>query len=248
MDDYWVEARSDEEIRSICKRALQNLGLALHSTIDICSVVRAREVFTVFGIKRLTFEELDDVDMEVDDGRTVYARDTVSIQVRKSVGAAARAGSPRARMTLAHELGHGYLHQGLTLHRKTIEPLRPAHIPPARSAEHQAKVFGAAFLMPDELVADCKTATDIATKCLVSAEAARIRFELLCRASRRLEMAQRMKVLARELRKSSASAPDEAKFILEPCTSCGQSKVFPVGSKFMCQNCDRVSDGFQDGD
>jgi Zn-dependent peptidase ImmA (M78 family) len=99
------------------------------------------------------------------------------IEVRQSVFEDAKAGKPRARMTLAHELGHVYLnHVGPPQHRTATQTGAPAFIKPANSTEHQAKVFAAALLMPKALAQQYSSADEIASKTGVSFEAAEIRF------------------------------------------------------------------------
>ncbi|MGI3899942.1 MAG: ImmA/IrrE family metallo-endopeptidase [Janthinobacterium lividum] len=218
MLDYIVDSRSNEEVRALALDALRELKVDAHRQIDVFGILTAGTIMTVFGPKRLVYEEMSDLEMESDDGRTVYAKRTVTIELKKSVAEAARSGSARARMTVAHELGHAFLHQGRTLYRKTAEPTRPAFIPPACSAEHQAKVFAASFLMPEALVQRCNSAAEIALKCLVSFQAAEIRFELLDRLKRRRDNARRMSLLSKELRTENTSQ-FAIKYLPDPCPS-----------------------------
>lgn len=248
MKDYIVDLRSDEFLRSVAETFLRENEADLSQPVDILALVKKSPINSVYGSKRLVFEQLDDKEMGDADGLTSFARDTVSIQIKKSVGESARIGAPRARMTIAHELAHSLLHRRLTLARRTVEFARPEYIEPARSAERQAKVCGAALLMPDSMLRSCSSPQDIVETCLVSLEAAAIQFKLMDGARSRRANAARMRALAQELRQNDTLPSTRIPFLSDLCSACGHATVMPVGCKFLCQNCDNVSDGFQNGD
>jgi hypothetical protein len=123
-------------------------------------------------------------------------------------------------------------------------------IRPFESAEHQAKIFAAAFLINDEIAERLNSAEEISVEFGISLESARIYFRQLSQRRNRGNAVQNVQRMADEVR--AALLPPKrtltVNFLLEPCSVCGNSTVFPIGHKFMCQTCDTVFDRFQDGD
>lgn len=112
-------------------------------------------------------------------------------------------------------------------------------------------VFAAAFLINDNSARKLKSADDIAVQFGLSLEAARIYFEQMLEEIERPASAERVNRMAAEFKAAIAektSTKPTIAFLNDPCPSCGQPKLFPVGHKFMCHACNKVSDGFQDGD
>ena len=105
--------------------------------------------------------------------RNVYAYfDPVSdtMTIREDVYERACAGNPRDRFTIAHEIGHFFLHhRGFVLCREQDDKKIPVYCDP----EWQANTFAGFLLMPPELVGDL-TVNEIARKCGASVTAARI--------------------------------------------------------------------------
>jgi hypothetical protein len=96
--------------------------------------------------------------------------------LRRSVFEQGERDEPRARMTFLHELVHIVLHPGAPKARMTGGNFTPKHIKPFNSAERQARVTAAAFLMPRPTVFRAKSPEDLQAWCRVSAQAAGIRF------------------------------------------------------------------------
>jgi hypothetical protein len=83
---------------------------------------------------------------------------------------------PRARWTLAHELGHFVLHEAISKPR-AVNPIRKSIIKHAyNSAEWQANKFAAHFLMPEHIASQFQAPEELAQNCNVSLTAARKRF------------------------------------------------------------------------
>ena len=131
---------------------------------------------TLYGRKKLLFLVVDDGELGKADAKTEFAKGVVTISVERSVRDQARLGVGRARMTLAHELAHAVMHHGTPLFRLISEvgPTALAKETAYESAEHQAKVFAAAFLIHDEDAALMRDAEEISAQFGVSIEAARI--------------------------------------------------------------------------
>src|SRR5262249_33696882 len=99
----------------------------------------------------------------------VVSVDERIMKVRESVHEGARMRVPRYRMTLAHEVGHMALnHTGAPKSRIPGVGAREVFISPAKSAERQASVFAAAFLMPRAQVRQCTSPADVARRLNVS--------------------------------------------------------------------------------
>lgn len=94
------------------------------------------------------------------------------LKIRQSVYLGACHGNGRDRFTIAHELGHFFLHQDaeLTLARPNSYGQK---IPAYRDPEWQANTFASEFLIPHDLVKGM-TPEEVSVKCGTSLEAARI--------------------------------------------------------------------------
>jgi hypothetical protein len=253
-DDYKVDGLSNARIRDFGKRARKHLGLANAEFIQVLDLESVTEIWTVQGPKPFRLEVVCDADLPDDSGVTIYDGSRILVRIPRRIRHDAHLGHGYARFTIPHELGHGTLHlnkllQGASMPRRRIGNVRPKWIPKFQSAEHQAMVFAAAFLINDDIARRLKSADEIAVQFGISREAARIYFEEMLEEMERPAMAERLKHLADELAASvTETAKPKISFLSDPCTVCGQQKVFPVGHKFMCQACDTVYDRFQDGD
>ncbi len=94
---------------------------------------------------------------------------------------------PYNRFTFAHELGHLALGHKGTRSRAVMgrDFRKQANIPGVWQEEAEAHQWAGAFLMPTRMVLQCKTASELASRCGVSPEAARIRTENLKQRIRR---------------------------------------------------------------
>lgn len=154
-------------------------------------------------------------------------------------------------MTLAHELAHAVLHHSVPLFRlvgaagATDLAQDGAHT----SAEHQAKVFAAAFLIHDEDAAKMVSAEEISEQFGVSLQAAKICFDRLAQKAERQRSGERVRKSADQtialLKEKSAN---QRTYLSDPCTGCHAAALIPLGVKVLCDNCGFVGDRYQDGD
>ncbi|RWM02076.1 MAG: ImmA/IrrE family metallo-endopeptidase [Mesorhizobium sp.] len=93
------------------------------------------------------------------------------IALREDVYAKAWAGDGRARFTVAHEIGHLFLHTGRPMARASSR----ANIPKFRLSEPQANQFAAELLMPRRFMNQLDAVHTVALRHGVSIEAARNR-------------------------------------------------------------------------
>ncbi len=121
------------------------------------------------------------------DGVEAYTQfDPPSITVRDYVYENAASQDGRARMTLAHELGHLVMHKSaVPMNRAPGKYSSLQQLPKFASAEWQANTFASAFLLPEWLVREYDNDTDVASAFSVSLAAARVRREKLGLTSQR---------------------------------------------------------------
>ena len=155
-DDYMVDPLSDADVRENAKRLRRFLKLADAERIDPLVMEQVTEIWTVRGVKPFRFEIVADVDLPNDSGLTFYDGSALLVQIPRRIRHDAFMGDGYARYTIAHELGHASLHldkliQGAAMPRRQIGNAVSTWIPKFKSAEHQAMVFGGAFLINDKL-------------------------------------------------------------------------------------------------
>jgi Zn-dependent peptidase ImmA (M78 family) len=146
------------------------LGIGPNEVPSAAAVIARLE--TVYGAEFIV--QPDDV---MGDKEAYATSNPPRIFVRHSICAAMMRDEPRARMTLAHEAMHLDLHPGAPKARVARGNITPGHIKPYQSAERQARVAAAAFLMPRNIVAESKSAEALRAHCRVSTQAAQIRFD-----------------------------------------------------------------------
>ncbi len=247
-DDYRVKPLSNSEIRELAKKARRFFGVADNHYVDVLTCLRSPSIWTVRGAQRLNFQVRRDSEMGKDDGSTSYGKGVITIAIKQSVHDEAFLGVGRARNTLAHELGHGVMHDRVLMARRTVGNVTPKWVKPFESAEHQAKVFAPAFLIDDAVAETLSSAEEISVKFGVSLESAKIYHEQLTELRNKEKSREKILRMAEEFRALSAPPLFKIRYMNELCPSCGRQTVFPVGHKFMCQTCDNVFDRFQDGD
>jgi hypothetical protein len=251
-DDYRVNPRSDAEVRDLARKARAKFGFANVSRLDPIECLKHDRIETAFGEKRLFLDARPDAELGEDDAFTSYdflpdGRPLVRITVKDSVYQQARLGLGRARMTLAHELGHAIMHQGVRMARRSQGNLRYASIATYESAEHHARVFAAAFLIHSGIARELDSDEEISVEFGVSIEAARIYLQERRTNAARIETGRRIRRFAKELREFGT--PSRSIHFLDAlCIVCSEKTLFPVGHQIMCQTCDTVFNRPQDGD
>ena len=247
-DDYRVKGRSNLEIRQLAKKTREFFGIEGDRRVDVLACLATKSIWTVKGKKQLNSQIRPDAELGTADGITSHGKDFVTIAVKRSVRDAAFMGDGRARNTLAHELDHAVIHNGVEMPRRALGNITPKWLNPFESAEHQVRVFAPAFLINDLIAETLSSADEISIEFGISDESAKIYFDDLTALRNRELAAEKIRRIAEEFRESVTPVISKLHFINDACTVCGHQTVFPVGSKFMCQTCDTVFDRFQDGD
>jgi IrrE N-terminal-like domain len=251
-DDWRVTGRSDEEVRAIAERTKSECGVARLRPVNVLRILKSGSIPTLYGRKKLVFNVVDDEDLGTIDGKTEFSSDTVTISIKRSVRDRAEMGVGRDRMTLAHELGHGVMHHGAPKfrHAGAIGATTLSKVSAFESAEHQAKIFAAAFLIHDDAAATLASALDISLEFGVSLQAAEICFDRLAKAAEHAQSAERVQKINREIKAALLGQPKSKQmtYLDDICTSCRKATLVPIDNKVLCDTCGFVGDRYQDGD
>ena len=111
-EDRRVKGRSDEEVRRHAKNTKIDHRVDRVRPVNILRIVKSESIQTLYGRKKLVFKIVNDEALGKAYAKTETSKDTVTITCRRSVERDAELGVGRARMTLAHELGHAVMHSG----------------------------------------------------------------------------------------------------------------------------------------
>jgi len=251
-DDRRVTRRSNDECRSIANRTKSYYRIERVWPVNIGRILRSGSVLTVHGEKKLVYDIVDDADLGIKDARTEFQDDrTIRITAKKAVDSLAGWGDGRARMTLAHELGHAVMHaeKGSIDHRATgaSGPTTLSKLSASESAEHQAKVFASAFLVDDIRAAELDSPLEIATEFLISVSAAEICYERVV--AERERAASVARVLESNRKFQELMREDERpkkKYLQALCISCKSQTLVPLGIKVECETCGYFGDHPED--
>jgi len=248
-DDYLVPKRKNKEIRAEALSTKKFYETEKRRPVNIVHCLQSGKIPTRRGRKKLIYKVVDGESMGNRDGKTEFTAEAVIISVKRSIHQKAVWGDGRARMTLAHEPGHGVMHYGATLFRNTdaVGTTDLSETRASGSAEHQAKVFASAFLIDDEVAASLSSPEEISTEFLVSLEAAEICFERLAEEAERARSAERVRVSNEDfqdkMRDAVGGRPKrEFQYTGDFCAVCGNAALLPMGIKLLCHTCGDVSD------
>lgn len=117
-------------------------------------------------------EVMEDKVLGDDHGQTFPDKNLIKVRASTYEGALNDVG--RDRFTLAHELGHLFLHKNISSFARSTSP--NSEIKPFEDSEWQADCFAAEFLMPFDEVKKCTSPLELAYKFGVSPKAAEVRF------------------------------------------------------------------------
>ena len=251
-DDRRVKGRSDDEVRRHAKNSKVDYRVDRIYPVNILRILRSGSVQTLYGRKKLFFKVVEDEELGTVDGKTEFSVDTVTITCKRCVEERAAVGVGRDRMTLAHELGHAVMHSREAAFRHTgaTGTTSISGISAYESAEHQAKVFAAAFLIHDDVAARM-SAKEISEHFGVSLEAAELCFDRLLKKAERARSAERVLKMSQEVKAAllGNSKPKSAAYLEDICIVCSQQTLIPrTGNKVSCDTCGFDGDRYQDGD
>ncbi|MGO9421382.1 ImmA/IrrE family metallo-endopeptidase [Roseiarcus sp.] len=272
MSDYRDTKRwSNAQIHDIARRVRHVFDVSRDKCVDIVKCLTSGWVATIEGRKRLTIEIVSDDGMGGDDGLTEVVGDLVRMRFKSSVWQKAMASDGRARMTLAHELGHAVLcHKDVARARQTGAAAiiaKASYVEAYESSERMANEFASHFLIEEELLSPYNSIELVVLDFSVSAKAAKVRLE------RKSENTKRQTVIngfaellgtlgdkrppLNETTRKSANDDnkDESKTGYSialrrgACQKCGTGKMVDIGgSRYRCEECGIAGDFLQDGD
>src|SRR5258705_5891419 len=109
-DDRKVTRRSNDECRRIARDTKAYFGVGRTWPVNIRRVLSAERILTVYGEKPFKYRVVDNQILGLRDARTELVDGVVVITAKQTIDSLASFGEGRARMTLAHELGHAVMH------------------------------------------------------------------------------------------------------------------------------------------
>ena len=164
-DEFIVPAMSRRAVFDVAGmvRALVPNAPAYLDVLHLAEVVLPRH------LPDYQFDVVDDEELGGRGGET--ARGIPYVKISRSTYEGARAGIGRDRFTVAHELGHLFLHSHLGLARSK-RPAANQLVKAYQSSEWQADTFGGALLMPVEHFRACADDFEVVRMFGVSGKAA----------------------------------------------------------------------------
>lgn len=159
---YEVPPLSRRSIRQIVHK-LRQIACELEGRLNdvpYFNIVRFMDLTLAKHFDGYTLEVLSVEDMRSQHGEAhamTFPTDQL-IQVRQDIWERAEAGYGRDRLTLAHELGHLFLHCKQGYARK----LADSTVKTYRQSEWQADAFGGELLVAANFIQKCASASDVA--------------------------------------------------------------------------------------
>jgi Zn-dependent peptidase ImmA (M78 family) len=160
---------TDEEIEQRVKVLRTELGLQNQSRPDLITVIEKLTArFRHFSSQQIPDAEMPGAEAQWDARKGV-------LRIRESIIAAMQRGEPRARMTIANEIGHFAMRHSGTRSRSVTQTTAGRLVLEAKKEESEARRFAAMFLAPNYLLSATDTVEEIADRFGLSFEAAMIR-------------------------------------------------------------------------
>jgi hypothetical protein len=250
-DDRRVARRSNDECRRIAENTKSYFGIGRTWPVYVGRILRSKKVLTLRGEKLLIYSVVNSQALGVKDAKAEMVDGAIVITAKQTVDSLAAFGEGRARMTLAHELGHAVMHaaEGAVDHRASgaTGTTTVSKINAAESAEHQAKVFASAFLIDQTRAAELVTPLEIATEFLVSLSAAEICYERIQVERDRVAAAARVLDANRKFQSLMRRSEKKSNYLQALCIGCKSQTLVPLGTKVGCETCGYVGDHPEDG-
>jgi hypothetical protein len=160
---------TDDEIEQRVRVLRREIDLLDQMRPDMMTVIqRLRTSFRHFAYQRIPDSEMPHAEAHWDARKGV-------LRMRESIAGALQRGEPRARMTIAKEIGHFAMRHAGACNRSTAQTTAGRHVLEVRKEESEARRFAAMFLAPNDLLSASDTIDDIADRFGLSFEAAMIR-------------------------------------------------------------------------
>lgn len=165
MSNFKADPLSRDDIRGIVRFLKQQMGLEKVLYFPVLQF--AENVLPMF-IPDYQFEVVPVKDMGTKHGETYPSKKL--IRIREDIYLRAARGEGRDRLTVAHEIGHLFLHREDSIALCRLSPGQK--LKPYEDPEWQADAFGGELLASSYLIRDM-TIFEVQTKCGVSSAAAK---------------------------------------------------------------------------
>ncbi len=163
-----VNPRSKENIKGLANAFRTDYAkINLHERINLLQLIE----IVLPKITNLKFEFILVEKEEMGDVEAAMSPDRMKMYIRNDVYDQLHQEDPRARFTIAHEIGHFVLHDEVTLTRSSQSKHEPF-----RDSEWQADCFAAELLAPIQACKEYSTIEDIMNVFGISYSCAQIRF------------------------------------------------------------------------
>ena len=169
MRCYKADAISRDEIRKYVRLLKKNVGLEYELYFPILSFV---ENILPILIPDFQFEVVPEAEMGNKHGETYPSKNL--IRIREYIYLRAAAGEGRDRLTVAHEVGHLFLHEDDSIALCRLEP--GDKLKPYEDPEWQADAFGGELLASSYLI-EGMNSREVEKMCGVSAAAAKVQLK-----------------------------------------------------------------------
>ena len=169
MRCYKADAISRDEIRKYVRLLKKNVGLEYELYFPILSFV---ENILPILIPDFQFEVVPEAEMGNKHGETYPSKNL--IRIREDIYLRAAAGEGRDRLTVAHEVGHLFLHEDDSIALCRLEP--GDKLKPYEDPEWQADAFGGELLASSYLI-EGMNSREVEKMCGVSADAAKVQLK-----------------------------------------------------------------------
>ncbi|TQF28596.1 ImmA/IrrE family metallo-endopeptidase [Bradyrhizobium sp. UNPA324] len=209
--DYRVRIRSREDIAEIAM-AWWSLARSGQHSFNICKFVLNVLPDYIKGKGKLVVEFYD---QSLGDSQAYVTFGPLTLHVDRKIWNAADRGEPYARYIVAHEVGHLVLHDQHAVAFSEEEAALLNYVQNEESAEWQAHVFAALFLVPDHIALRLNDADLIAGLCVVTD-----RLAASC-----LDDAKNAKLIA------------TPRYEGEMCSGCGNFTLLRDGIGMKCDTC-----------
>ena len=169
MRCYKADAISRDEIRKYVRLLKKNVGLEYELYFPILSFV---ENILPILIPDFQFAVVPEAEMGNKHGETYPSKNL--IRIREDIYLRAAAGEGRDRLTVAHEVGHLFLHEDDSIALCRLEP--GDKLKPYEDPEWQADAFGGELLASSYLI-EGMNSREVEKMCGVSADAAKVQLK-----------------------------------------------------------------------
>ena len=170
---YKAAPVSRDDIRQLARTIKRSVGLEYTMYFPILQFV---ENILPFIIPDFQFEVVPETEMGGKHGETYPSKNL--IKIREDVYLRAANGEGRDRATIAHEVGHLFMHEDESIALCRLEP--EEQLKPYEDPEWQADAFAGELLASSYLIRGM-TVTEVQTKCGVSSSAAHVQLSALRR-------------------------------------------------------------------